>query len=101
MAVLAVELLEPSKYMPEASMVTASLERSSTLLELSFPCMSWSSGACMINSTPGLGKRLDSRTPASKSTILPFPVPSDTLVRTRSVAVMLSVGVVGSPVNST
>ena len=100
MAVLALAELLPSKYIPDANIVTASFERSSTLFVLRIFCISWSSGAVIINSTPSLGNCLVRLTPHSKSTILPSPAPLDTLVLTFSVAVILSVGFIGSPVNS-
>ena len=94
------ELVEPlARYIPDASIVMAILPRSSTLIEFNSSCTVWSFDAEMINWIPGFSKVWLSFTPQMKSTERPLPSPSFTVVLMSSVAVMLRVGLNGSPVN--
>ena len=93
-------LVLPSvRYMPEASMVTATLLRPSVVSVLSWSLMVMSLGASIMNSRPRLLSVWVSLTPQSKSTAR-LLLPSLTVVLTLSVAVMCSCGFMGSPVNS-
>ena len=88
--------------MPVVSMVTATLPRSSAVMVVSSPLMVLSSGASMINWRPMSLRVLVMTTPQSKLTLrLPLPSAKLTVALVRSVAVMLSLGFMGSPVNST
>ena len=93
-------LLPSPRYIPDASIDTASFPRSSVLFVFSSLLICISSGASMINSIEGEESVCVRLTPHSKSTILPCAEPSETLLLSLSVAVMLSVGLKGSPVNS-
>ena len=94
------DVLPSVRYMPEASIVTAIFPRPSSLMVFSSSWIDMSLGASMRNSIPGDDSVFDSFTPQVKSTTRPMPVPSFTVAFTASVAVMFSVGSMGSPVNS-
>ena len=95
-------LVFPSaRYMPDASMVMAIFPRSSSLMALSSSRTALSVGASMTKASPRLFSVCDSFTPQTKSTGRPLVSPSPTVALTFSVAVMWSVGLYTSPVNST
>ena len=94
-------VLPSARYMPVVSMVTASLPRCSVLMEASSLLTALSSGALMMNSSPmSLSVRVMT-TPQSKATLRLWLPSLLTAALVRSVAVMLSRGFMGSPVNST
>ena len=93
-------VLPSARYMPVVSMVTASLPRCSRPMACSSLWIIMSSGASRVNSTPMLLRVWVIFTPQSKSTLRPAPLEPETVALVRSVAVMLSVGFMGSPVNS-
>ena len=89
-----------ARYMPVVSMVTANFPRWSTPMACSSLCSCMSSGASSVNSRPMSLSVLVILTPQSKSTLRPTPLLLETVALVRSVAVMFSVGFMGSPVNS-
>ena len=94
-------VLPSARYIPVVSIPTASLPRSSGDMVASSPLMVLSSGASMVNCTPIFLRVWVMETPQLKST-LRFCPPSPVMgAFTCSVAVMFSLGFMGSPVNST
>ena len=88
------------RYMPVASMATASFPRSSLDMATSWFWMEASSGASRVNSSPMFSSELVMATPTSKLTDRGTSF-SVTVERTRSVATMFMLGFIGFPVNST
>ena len=89
------------RYMPVVSMVTAIFPRSSVDMLCNSPRMVLSSGASMMNSNPMSLRVLVMMTPQSKATLRLVPPSLPTVALVCSVAVMLSRGFIGLPVNST
>ena len=93
--------LVSERYMPVVSIVTASLPRFSTDCVISSLCISWSSGASMVNCRPMSLSVFVSSTPHSNVTLRPTPASFVTVVLFSSVAVMFRRGFIASPKNST
>ena len=87
-------------YMPVTSMVTATRPRSSADMPDSSFCTVMSSGASRVNVSPMLSSVWLRASPTSKATLRGTSF-SVTLAFTLSLALMPSVGLAMSPVNST